>query len=280
MIKDLIQLMRRKGIEKSVGYIANRPKIQVPDQAFVKAFDAIWDMLKFNLMPPLGRHSDIWARPAPKFPAAYLWDSCFISQAWKIWDPSVALRILKPFVEFQAPDGRMPHMVFLGRKVSDLSNPPFLAWAVNSIAEFWDLEGKDREKQGLIQFFVPPLVKFIDWRKNTRFNPAYQTYFWSHSYESGIDNSPRFTSVDEKVDLGTNHLGAVDLNAEILLQIQSLRNLCKRTGDTSFDPQLKTAHHELVTAVDEHLWDEKAGYYADIDFETSKIGRASCRERV
>ena len=88
--------------------IAQNPKIYVPDEVFNKGFDALVDLLKYNLAPPLGDHSDVWTRPAPKFPGAYLWDSSFITQAWKLIDPEIGLRALKTFVDFQQKNGGHP----------------------------------------------------------------------------------------------------------------------------------------------------------------------------
>jgi hypothetical protein len=54
--------------------IPDAPHISTPENAFNLGYDALNQKLFFNIAPPLGRHSDIWTRPAPLFPGAYLWD--------------------------------------------------------------------------------------------------------------------------------------------------------------------------------------------------------------
>src|SRR6056297_2187572 len=214
-IIDYIFQRKKKKLKLS---IAQKPIVKVPDLIFNQGFDALNDMLKYNIAPPLGDHSDIWTRPAPKFPGAYLWDSSFISQAWKIWDPTIGLRALKAFVNFQQPDGRMPHMVFWGKKVSELSNPPFLTWAVRNLLSYYP-------NQKFADFFIEPISNFMKWRKKARYNENAGLYYWKHSYESGIDNSPRFTSIDESEKYNVDKLGAIDLNSEIVLQHQAFLDL-------------------------------------------------------
>ncbi|MHA1683442.1 MAG: MGH1-like glycoside hydrolase domain-containing protein [Promethearchaeota archaeon] len=243
---------------------AEPPTVVVPDAVFSSGFDALNDLLYSNIMPPVGKHTDIWARPGPKFPAPYLWDSAFISQAWKLWDPTIALRILKPFVEFQDGAGRMPHQVFAGRYVSSLSNPPFLAWAVNNVLEYYP------EKKWF-DYFIDPLMRFVDWREKFRFNEEHGLYFWSDSYESGIDNSPRFRSVDEKEDYGVNHLGSIDVNSEIVFQHDAIRKMVAAFGnDMDVNPLIRR-RDVLLSTMEGKLWDSSKQMFGDLDFTTGEL---------
>ena len=245
--------------------LADMPQIQVPDKIFSKGFRALYKCLHSNLAPPLGDHSDIWARPAPRFPGAYFWDSSFIAQAWKLWDPTIGFRILKPFVEFQAKNGRMPHNIFWGRKVGALSNPPFLAWAVHSLLEY-----HPEEKQA--SFFLKPLIKFVQWRNKHRFNEENQLFFWEHSYESGIDNSPRYTSRDESEDYGTKDLGAIDLNSEIVLQQEAIIRIIEQFGQESAEKEnMRNQMEDLVQNIEKKLWNAKDDLFGDLDFSTSHL---------
>ncbi|MHA1848895.1 MAG: MGH1-like glycoside hydrolase domain-containing protein [Promethearchaeota archaeon] len=244
--------------------LPNPPSIQVPDRSFQDGFKNLYKELYSNLMPPLGRHSDVWARPAPKFPAAYLWDSAFISQAWKAWDPSIALRILRPFVDFQAPDGRMPHMIFLGRHVSKLSNPPFLSWAVLSILK-WSND------KNLADFFAMPLIEFARWRMENRLDKEHGLYFWIDNYESGIDNTPRFRSTDEKEDYGVHEIGAVDLNSEIALQLNTLEELLNITSGDIKSDFIRREKDRIEAAINKKLWNEDDGYFCDLDLRSGDL---------
>jgi hypothetical protein len=244
--------------------IAPRLRVHVPDATFVEGFETVCDEMMFNLMPPVGGFSDAWARPATKFPAAYLWDSSFISMAWKAWDPTIATRILSPFVDFQASDGRMPHMVFWGKIVSKLSNPPFLEWALDQ-AMAWHPDASVARK------FMEPCQRFIAWRNESRYNQEYALYFWSDSYESGIDNSPRFRSVDEKEDYGTAHLGAIDLNAEMALEHASILRIMDRFNFSEGRERVQQGLKHVSRSIDAKSWHPKEGLFFDLDFRTGQL---------
>nr|MDO8084038.1 trehalase family glycosidase [Candidatus Sigynarchaeum springense] len=244
--------------------IAQKPRVDVPDETIVKGFDALCDEMLFNLMPPVGGFSTPWVRPAPKFPGAYLWDSSFIAMAWKIWDPGIAMSILTPFIDFQAIDGRMPHMVFWGKIVSKLSNPPFLEWALDQ-ALAWQPNLEAAKK------FLEPCRRFITWRYENRFNKEHGLYFWIDSYESGIDNSPRFRSVDEKEDYGTKHLGAIDLNAEMALEQASMLRIMDRLGVNDGRKSIEKGVDETRGAIETRLWDPKDCLFYDRDIRTGRL---------
>ena len=49
-----------------------------------------------------------YAHPSPALHAIYLWDSAFIAQIWKWWDPEVAFDVLRAVVERRDGD-RLQH---------------------------------------------------------------------------------------------------------------------------------------------------------------------------
>jgi len=258
---DMFYASRKKKVARGM---PKPPSVMIPDKTMEHGFNALNEALLANLMPSIGGFSDIWARPAPKFPAAYLWDSCFIAMAWKFWDPRVALSILKPFVQFQADDGRMPHMVFLGKIVSPLSNPPFVEMALDQISNY-------HEDDVIRNYFLPATSRFLAWRKKNRYNETHGLYYWIDSYESGIDNTPRFRSVDEKQDYGVNNLGAIDINAEVLIEHESILNIMSRYGITEGVDSIKEEIDRLSRAIGEKLWDSTLELFGDLDLTTGQI---------
>lgn len=255
---DAVFAARKRRFEPGA---APKPRVDVPDETIVNGFDALCDEMWYNLMPPVGGFSSPWVRPAPKFPGAYLWDSSFIAMAWKIWDPIIATRILQPFVDFQSPDGRMPHMVFWGKIVSKLSNPPFLEWALDQ-ALSW------HGNPDVARRFLEPCKRFLTWRHEHRFNQQHGLYYWIDSYESGIDNSPRFRSVDEKEDYGTKYLGAIDLNAEMALEHQSILRIMKRIDEHDGENGITRELARIRAGMEARCWDARAGTFYDLDFRT------------
>ncbi|MHA1368731.1 MAG: MGH1-like glycoside hydrolase domain-containing protein [Promethearchaeota archaeon] len=244
--------------------LSKMPILKVPDATVTEGFQELYHVLSSNLMPPVGKIQDPWARPARKFPAAYLWDSAFISIAWKPWDPRVSFKILKPFVQFQDKDGRMPHFIFIGTKTSPLSNPPFLAWAL------WEIYQVYPNTQWL-EFFVEPLKRFVQFRNAERLDDDSGLYFWITSYESGMDNSPRFTSVDESKRVDIKDLGAIDLNSEIIIQLNSLLKIMNTTNDSSgIDEILKNAT-DLRRKVLDKLWSNKKSMFGDLKLSTNEL---------
>lgn len=78
-----------------------------PDAALWESgFREIYATLKKNLHERRDRPR--YARPAPNYKGVYLWDSAFIADVWRLWDPSVAEEVIYSVLLNQKSDGRVP----------------------------------------------------------------------------------------------------------------------------------------------------------------------------
>ena len=261
-----INIISRIIFDTYFGRSPPKPYIKIEDPLIEKGYKEIFRCLEINLNAPLLKLKRRWAMPAGKYMACYLWDSAFISQIWKYWDEDVACEILFPLLDSQADDGRVPHFTsFLNQ--SNLTQPPLIAWA---------LSGLKVEKRYLEPIYFK-LKRFNQWLYlNRRFENG--LFFWKHPYESGIDNSPRFTDRSEKQRYDLTKLAVVDLNAYMVLQNQSLIKLAERLKEQNGEElerdvlEFKEKNRELIELIQRYLWDEEAGLYFDYDvFEERRI---------
>lgn len=257
-----------------IGKSPSKPSLKTDNPLFKEGFQEVFRVLEVNLNAPFGKLKHRWAMPSPKYMAAYLWDTAFISLVWKYWDMQVAGEILLPLLDNQAEDGRIPHFAsFLSQ--SDKTQPPLIAWAITNL---------DVDFQYLKDAY-PKLKKYNQWLYTNRRLPN-GLFFWQHSYESGIDNSPRFTDRSEKEKRDLTRIAAIDLNSYIVLQNQALITMAEKLksenklGEYEVDIALfQQKSEELVELIQKNMWDEEIGLYFDFDIieeRRIKINTIAC----
>lgn len=261
----LINFISRIGFDLTFDKSPPAPYLKIKDQLIQKGFQEIFKCLEINLNPPIGKLKHRWAMPAGKFISCYLWDTAFISQIWKYWDKNIASEILLPFFDNQAKDGRIPHFISFFNKSKKIQ-PPLLAWAISNL---------DVDEVYLKNSYLK-LKKFNQWLyKNRRLKNG--LFFWKHSYESGIDNSPRFTDRSEKYKIDLTRIAAIDLNTYIVLQNQSLikiaEKLKEKENKEEYDKDIiefERKNEDLIGLIQKYLWDEDSGLYFDFDIIEEK----------
>jgi neutral trehalase len=229
--------------------------------------------LEANLLPPGKKSPYRSARPGPKFNAIYLWDSAFISQIWRQKDSRVAEDVLRSVFVHQLPDGRVPHAVdFLG--VSKFTQPPLLSWAVSRIA-------KTNGDIAFVNEMLPKLRRYRAWLYRER-RHANGLFFWSHPFESGMDNSPRESNRDNSKDLDVAHIDAIDLSCYMVMDAEAIIALDQMVLTQSKDSNeqlhlaeeissLRESRDELAKLIRENLWDENTGYFYDRDLKRNQF---------
>lgn len=256
----------RIGFDHFFGRSPPVPYLDIEDPTIKKGYQKIYKVLEYNLNMPLGKLKHRWAMPAGKFMSCYLWDSAFISLIWKYWDIDVAYEILQPLLDNQSNDGQVPHFVSFFHK-SDKTQPPLIAWAISNL----ELKPKN------LEIAYQKLKNYNNWLyQNRRLENG--LFFWRHSYESGIDNSPRFTNRSEKEKYDLTSRAVIDLNSYMVLQNQSLIKIASKLKDSSdldYEKDIlefQKKNEELIRLIQENLWNEEEGLYFDYDFsEKSQI---------
>lgn len=253
-------------VKAAKGVAFDAPSLSVsglPDSgAWARGFPAVYETLLANLHGPNRFFATRFAYPSPVFRGVYLWDSAFIAQVWKPWDAATANEVAEAVWGNAAEDGRLKHYVSAYAK-SDYTQPPLMAWSVGE-NYLW---GGDH---AYLARAYPALVKYNEWLYANRRLPN-GLFFWLHSYESGIDNSPRFGSADEKVKSDITSLAAVDLCSFMVRQNEALAEMARELGRSDDEAKFRAQAAELKDLMNRLLWDEATGYYYDLDLKTKGL---------
>ena len=201
-----------------------------------------------------GRH----ALPAPAFRGVYLWDSAFIAQVWKWWDPEVAFDVLDAVVRGRDGD-RLQHFIS-EFAASDLTQPPLLAW---SLARLDETAPRARFRVWAERHY-DALAAYHRWLQAHR-RLADGTYAWAHAYESGVENAPRFGARDERALRDTRQTGAPDLCAYMVLQSEALAVLALSLDRPAEARTFYAMAGDVRAATDAQLWCDDDGLYFDRD---------------
>lgn len=252
---ELIKFFHKK--RKLFKLVPTAPALKSSNDLISKGFESVYNVLQKNLVS-IGQDFR-YAIPAPRFfGGCYLWDSAFISQIWKFSSPKISEEILLPLFKYQAENGRISHIISIFGP-DELTQPPVLAWAINNLQEISNLE-----------YFYEGLKKYNRFLYQNHRHPS-GLFYWHHAYESGIDNSPRFSDVQEKEVIDTKRLAAVDLNSFIALQNKSLAQIALRLNKLNESKQFEEKYKEIKSLINSKLWDQNSGYYYDLDFEKNEF---------
>jgi hypothetical protein len=226
-------------------------------------FAGVYAELFENLQTPDLLSSLRYGHPAPAFRGIYLWDSAFIAQVWKPWDREVAHEVAEAVIRLRDGD-RLQHIVsdFVA---SDYTQPPLIAW---SLVRIWEGDASRAERVAPV---FAALQAYHGWlRTNRRLDNG--LYFWAHPYESGVENSPRFSSADEKDFRNTRQLAAPDLCAYVILHCEALACMASWIGEDAAGYENEA--DELRERMRRELWDEDDGLFYDRDLATGGFVRS------
>ncbi|MFP4541197.1 MAG: MGH1-like glycoside hydrolase domain-containing protein [Opitutales bacterium] len=260
-----LETLRGKGVHRPPPRLELRAH---PDaEVFNEGFAEIHALLFANLNKPGALSRQRHAVPGPAFRGVYLWDSAFIAQIWKHWDPQVAAEVLGAVLELRAGQ-RLVHVVSHFMR-SRYTQPPLIAWSFVELGRTL----APAARRELYERIYPPLRAYHQWLRGNRQLPN-GLFFWAHPYESGVENAPRFSNRDESVLADTRRWGSPDFCTYVVLQLEALaamaRTLEKPAEARDFD--VRADHlRERVNAL---LWDETDGLYYDLDTLTGKPVRS------
>lgn len=264
-----VELARELLDSKAVNHPAPRLHVSGPSEqaaCWDEGFAGVYATLLLNLQMPDEISAVRYAHPGPSFRGVYLWDSAFISQVWKHWDVRVARDVTQAVIDLRDGD-RMQHVV-ADLTESAFTQPPVLAWAVSQLA----CAPECRMNTEWLAHAYAALAGYHRWLDANRRLPS-GLYAWAHPYESGIDNSPRFSSQDERVLADTTRLAAPDFSAYVVLQCEALAELADALGRHEADGYRRKAD-QLRARMNELLWHEADGLYYDCHADTGEMVRS------
>ncbi len=245
-----------------------------------KPFNAVYEQLDENLRSPNQVNPYYHVHPGRLYLGVYLWDSAFISLIWKNRDPEIAKDVIRSVLYGQQEDGRVPQVVGpFGPNSNGLSNPAVLSYAALQIA----LAAPDVK---FIQSVYPGLKRFHAWLwSQRRLNSG--LFYWKKPYESGIDNSPRFSNRDESKIADTANVASSDASAYAVLDSESLLKLALMQLQvvSSSSPEaaqlnrdvglFKNDQAQTKTRIQTLLWDDADGYFYDRHMDTGQFIRVA-----
>jgi hypothetical protein len=253
---------------KGVGHPPPSLRVRSPGGCcdhFNDGFAAVHALLFANLQLPDLLSPHRYALPGPAFRGVYLWDSAFIAQIWRSWDHQVAADILRSVVALRDGD-RLQHVV-ADFVQSSFTQPPLLAWSLAELIADMESDGV-----ALAAELYPALRAYHQWlRQHRRLQNG--LYAWRHPYESGVDNSPRFSTRSENRFDITEGVAAPDFASYMILDAEGLAACAQRLGFTEDAEKFAAEADELRHALDLHLWHELDGLYYDRDVATAKWRR-------
>ena len=224
-------------------------------------FGAVYMTLLKNLHMPNSHFQTRYAYPSPMFRGVYLWDTAFIAQVWKPWDPATAQDINRAVLD-HAKAGRLQHYSSQWGK-SDYTQPPVITWSV------WENYLWSGDRDYLARAYLV-LKAYNRWLYENRRLPS-GLFFWLHSYESGIDNSPRFGSADESYMVDMQNLAAIDINSYLVRQNRTLYKMARELEIPEEAENYSRNADDLRELINKMMWDERTGYYYDLDTAADKL---------
>jgi hypothetical protein len=238
-----------------------------PDKTWPHGFTSVYASLFLNLKNPDAFSSMRHAQPAPPFRGIYLWDSAYIAQVWKWWDPEVAWDILNAVLHLRDGD-RLQHFASEFSR-SRFTQPPLLAWSLERLGRLVPPQAY----RGWLATAYEPLRAYHLWLYANRRLPN-GLFAWAHAYESGVENAPRFSSRDERRLDDTRDLAAPDFCAYVVLQCEALADMARTLGKADHASDYERRAETLRAAVNATLWDEEHGLYFDRDFRSGRFVRS------
>ena len=254
-------------VSKSVHFLPPELEVRsagVSIEAWSQGFSAVNAVLLLNLQKPDLLSPSRYALPAPAFRAIYLWDSAFIAQIWKLWDPQVAFEVLHSVVALRR-GARLQHYVSdIGG--SKFTQPPLLAWALVGLKPQVDDDTFRRWAHSL----YAPLRDYHYWLYEHRQLQS-GLFAWAHPYESGVENAPRFGSRDERRLIDTTKLAAPDFCAYMVLSGEALCVLAQCVGKKHEAIAHQREAQILKELTNRYLWEETEGLYFDRDAQSGEF---------
>lgn len=179
------------------------------------------EILKRRAIEILNQNSinEAWTAPNPDlYPHQWNWDSAFISIGFARFAPVRAQKEILSLLRGQWKDGMVPHIVFNPNSTgyfpnpeiwkvprhqipsnvhtSGITQPPLLSYAC------WHIYNCTNDKKNALSFLsevYKPLLAYHRFLYNKRDPEGEGLVFITHPWESGLDNSPRWIEILERI---------------------------------------------------------------------------------
>lgn len=258
----------------------NIPRIVYPEKDYIDLYEATWRIA-----------SERVRRGPDGLPSSpYLDENCYEDQIW-IWDSCFMVLFSRyasnSFPGLQTLDNfyiPIHDNITTPLRIHLRDNPPLFSWA-----EYYNyLFSADKErlkyilddkkylqkhfeyfntvKRGTYQKEVSPMPIFLDQIKDNKGKII--GYNWKICGASGMDNTPRGRDCG-----GCKNIMWVDAISQQALSALYIKELFDLYGDKKEAKKWNNIYKELKKTVNDIYWDEKDGFYYDVDINTRQFCR-------
>ena len=189
------------------------------------------------------------------------WDSAFHAIAVARWDPELAREQFEIMLGLQQPDGSLPDVLMEnGNLVTSFGKPPVMPWAV----------ARADELHPDADFLADAYDRFIAYEQHwmrDRGGAADGLFHYGGgepNLESGWDNAVRW-------DQGCDNLWTVDLNCFMVMLYEAMAYMAKQLDILEDRVLWRGRAMELGDRINDTLWDDRIGAYADRNRETGEF---------
>ncbi|RLE66544.1 MAG: hypothetical protein DRJ47_02410 [Thermoprotei archaeon] len=282
---DALIEKRRREVERLFSKV---PKVQL-NERYKKLYYYCWYVILLNgvEIPWHDRLKHRFTMPSKYlFLHHWLWDSGFHSIVLSNYDVELAKSELLNLFLNQQEDGRIPHEVFLSRKLCKAvwgiddyvpwtTQPPVLAIAVDRIYEV----SRDLE---YVKKVLPYLMRYDEWFRNKRDYDRDELISYVDYLESGWDDAVRWDEAIEKYRKDPEKykamygritmapVEAIDLNVFIYIQRKTIAKLSRILGNEEDASYYEKLAEKTREGIQRYMWDEDLGLFLDIYEEDHK----------
>lgn len=257
--KDICQLMKSR-----YQFFGNLPRAETNNETVEKTLTKCFSILKSQVYSPEGNIKCRWTTP-DRIPhkKMWLWDSVFHALGNKYISKDLAIETIGALFYLQNEEGFIPHMASPDIK-SDITQPPIIAWGVYKLYEY--INDKDIPAR-----FYDALKKYLMWNFKNRDKNQNNLFEWEVNIdnpncrcdECGMDNSPRFDSVEP--------MDCIDFSCYMANETRHMAKIAAVLGLNDEAIYWGNKHENIKTAINDLLWDEQDEFYYDRKIEKNEF---------
>jgi len=208
------------------------------------------------------------------FYGIWSWDSWKHARALALFAPDLARDQLRVMLDHQAPDGMIPDVVYVDGAENNWrdTKPPLAAWAAHGIF-------RATADTSFVAEVYPALLAYHRWWYRERDHDGNGLCEYGSTdgtlvaaaWESGMDNAVRFDGarmVRNGPDSWSMNQESVDLNAYLFAEKGYLADMAGALGEEADAAALRAEAERLGGLLRSTCFDEKTGYFYDVDLES------------
>lgn len=257
-IKEKLSVDSDSVFKKRTEYFKRMPACR--DGEFEKLYYKCLSVNKVNVYSPQGG-IDCRSTTPDRLPHRHiwLWDSMFHAMAISSYNTQLAKESILAVLQCQRDDGFIPHMMESRDKISCITQPQVIAWAVLSVYR------ADNDSDFLAEC-AEKIEKYLLWFIKNRDDNKNGLFEWHTDYantrcrcdESGMDNSPRFDTRET--------LDAIDSSCFMANDCRALSLIYDLLGKKEKSRFFFNIFRETADKINKLLWDDESGIYCDRGF--------------